>query len=102
VEIVWLQLPFPPVVEPKTEAYDIYNVNKKPVVSKKVVEDSVNLALSLLTEEGVLILVAPFGIPDWWIEGSSYKDEGLEALAKIMCRTLWIIAPDEEVGKSSL
>jgi hypothetical protein len=65
-----------------------------------VVEASVNLALSLLTEEGVLILVAPFGIPDWWIKGSGFKDDGLESLAKIMCRTLWIVAPDEEAGRT--
>jgi hypothetical protein len=98
VEIVWLQLPFPPVVDPKTDAYDKYNISKEPVVSQKAVEESVNLALSLLTEEGVLILVAPLGVPDWWIEGSFMKDEGLEARAKIMSRTLWIIFPDEEVG----
>jgi hypothetical protein len=65
VEIVWLQLPFPSVVEPKTDAYDKYNIFKESVVSQKVVEESVNLALSLLTEEGVFILVAPLGVPDW-------------------------------------
>jgi hypothetical protein len=98
VEIVWLQLPFPPVVEPKTDAYDKYNIFKEPVVSQKVVEESVNLALSLLTEEGVFILVAPLGVPDWWVKGSFLKNEGIEARAKIMSRTMWIISPDKEVG----
>jgi hypothetical protein len=63
---------------------------------------AVRLALSLLTEEGVLVVVAPLGTPDWWIlsaarEGGK-KAEGVKATPVIKCRTVFCVTADEEVS----
>jgi hypothetical protein len=62
VELVWLQLPFPAALETGSESYGTYDVSKDPLIFEKTVTESAKLGLSLLTEERVLILVAPFGV----------------------------------------
>jgi hypothetical protein len=97
VELVWLQLPFPDVVEAGSETYGTYNVSKDPLILEKTVRESVNLGLSLLMEEGVIIMVAPFGLPEWWVEGLGSEDPAVGAKASIRCRTLFVITADDEV-----
>jgi hypothetical protein len=62
VELVWLQLPFRAALETGSESYGTYDVSKDPLIFEKTVTESVKLGPSLLTEEGVLIFVAPFGV----------------------------------------
>jgi hypothetical protein len=97
VELVWLQLSFPAALETGSESYGTYDVSKGPLISKKTVTESVKLGLSLLTEEGVLILVAPFGVPEWWIENTGKDDPSVAAQATIRCRTVMVITADDEV-----
>jgi hypothetical protein len=79
VELVWLQLPFPAALETGSESYGMYDVLKDPLIFEKTVTESVKLGLSQLTEEGVLILVAPFGVPKWWIENTGKDDPSVAA-----------------------
>jgi hypothetical protein len=97
VELVCLQLSFSDVVEAGSESYGTYDVSKDPLIVEKTVRESVNLGLSLLPEEGVMIMVAPFGLPEWWVEGSGSEDPSVGAKASIRCRTLFVITADDEV-----
>jgi hypothetical protein len=102
VELVWLTLPFSEVVEPKSYAYEKYDVSKNTLAEEKLAKGSVKLALSLLTEEGVLVVIAPLGTPDWWILSAAREGgkeaEGVEATPVIKCRTVFCITGDEEVS----
>jgi hypothetical protein len=98
---VWLQLPFPAALETGSESYGAYDVSKDPLIFEKTVTESVKLGLSLLTEEGVLILVAPFGVPEWWIENSVEDDPSVAAKATIRCRTVMVITADDEVKNNA-
>jgi hypothetical protein len=102
VELVWLQLPFPAVVEAGSESYGTYDVSKDPQILEKTVRESVNVGLSLLTEEGVMILVAPFGLPEWWVENSGSEDPSVGAKATIRCRTVMVITADNEVRNNGI
>jgi hypothetical protein len=103
VELVWLTLPFPEVVERKRDTYEKYDVSKHTVAEEELVKGWVKLALSLLTEEGVLVVVAPLGTPEWWILSAAREGgkeaEGVEATPVIKCRTVFCITADEEVSK---
>jgi hypothetical protein len=102
VELVWLQLPFPAVVEAGSESYRTYDVSKDPLILEKTMRESVNVGLSLLTEEGVMILVAPFGLPEWWVENSGSEDPSVRAKATIRCRTVMVITADDEVRNNGI
>jgi hypothetical protein len=102
VELVWLQLSFPAMVEAGSESYGTYDVSKDPLILEKTVRESINVGLSLLTEEGVMILVAPFGLLEWWVDSSGSEVPSVGAKATIRCRTLMVITADDEVRNDGI